>query len=155
MLGQLLHSINPRRNHARQATFIESDIEDAHTRSLLFPDSTTLHHHEHQLHPLSSSSPVGLYSPGGSYDALQRDIELDASKDIRIIIAQDESGPMARTVLFDSKPPQSWASSPTMVSGGRSTKSTATPSPIGPSPQHARRSSIGLENPQPKSPGLG
>lgn len=154
MLGQLLHSINPRRTHSRQTTFIESDLEETHTRGLLFPDAAFLQQSETLPQPLPSGSPGSPYSPGGSgYDFLQREIDLDSSRDIRIIIAQDESNSMPRTVLFDSKPPPS-TSSPTQTTA-KSARPSTTPTSTVTSPQHARRSSIGFENPPPKSPAIG
>lgn len=159
MLGQLLHSINPsRRGVTRQPTLIESVTEESHTRNLLFPDANTLYHLEGQPYPLSNGSTIGAITPGNGYDGTQGEIDLEHSRDIRIIIAQDESGPMPRTVLFDSKPGPPRSESPTRTNprarlfGGAGGSNTAGPAFGG---THARRSSLTSETTTPRSPTVG
>lgn len=100
---------------------------------------------------------LGATTPGSGYDGAHGEIDLEHSRDIRIIIAQDESGGMPKTVLFDSKPNPPRAESPTQtnprnrlfgVNGGSNTAGPA----FGGS--HARRSSLVMETP-PRSPTVG
>ncbi|KAK7609258.1 folliculin-interacting protein N-terminus-domain-containing protein [Phyllosticta paracitricarpa] len=149
MLGQLLHSFNPnRRGPARQPNnVLESVTEDSHTYNLLFPDATQLANSDAQAFPLNPSS-----SNASTYDASQAGIDLDQNRDIRIIIAQDEAGAMARTVLFDSKPNSPSVDSPNSASdrrGSRQGPSSYTQSAF--AIAHGRRASLALDrnSPQP------
>ncbi|KAK7510829.1 folliculin-interacting protein N-terminus-domain-containing protein [Phyllosticta citriasiana] len=149
MLGQLLHSFNPnRRGPARQPNnVLESVTEDSHTYNLLFPDATQLANSDAQAFPLNPSS-----SNASTYDASHAGIDLDQNRDIRIIIAQDEAGAMARTVLFDSKPNSPSVDSPNSASdrrGSRQGPSSYTQSAF--TIAHGRRASLALDrnSPQP------
>src|SRR5262245_36197387 len=98
MLGQLLHSINPtRRVPTRPPIALQSDTEESHTRGLLWPDANTLY----QPDAFPRELTAGGSSPGGSsFDGPRGEIDLEHSRDIRIIIAQDEAGTTPRAVLF-------------------------------------------------------
>jgi hypothetical protein len=150
MLGTLLHSFNPRRAHTRQQNIPDSEVEETYTRSLLFPDSNAL-----QL-PLSLNvgSPNGALLSNGPYDGVPQELDLDPSRDIRIIVGQDESPSTQKEVLFDSKPASPRAESPMQSipsKGGRSIgHGAATAGPT--TPHHARRSSLFADPTSPTSP---
>ncbi|KAF2838834.1 hypothetical protein M501DRAFT_975697 [Patellaria atrata CBS 101060] len=155
MLGQLLHSFNPsRRGVPRPPTMIESEVEDAHTKNLLFPDAAILLPEGQAYHLSSPPSTVGNVS-GNGYDGTQEGnlSDLEHSRDVRFIIAQDEVHGH-RAVLFDSKQhslSESPKESPTMravrrpsVSGGPSLPPTGAFS--------SRRASLTSEITPPRSP---
>lgn len=97
MLGQLLHSFNPtaRRAAARHQD-VSSQIEDVHTKSLLFPDLAFTRDHD----AMSPTTPASEYPPDCH---MQTDLDLEASRDVRILIAQGETAALQPLVLFDSK----------------------------------------------------
>ena len=96
MLGRLIQG------YSKVPSSLESTTEEAHSRSLLWPQ----HLPEHARGLLSSppSTPVG--SPTfriGPFDD-KGGLELNETKDVRVIIAQDAFGSMDRpTVLFDTQ----------------------------------------------------
>ncbi|KAI9857869.1 MAG: hypothetical protein M1813_007984 [Trichoglossum hirsutum] len=119
MLGRLLSSaassLNPSAHGAssstRQTTSLESVQEDIHTRNLLFPDASLLHQPHGHLYPLSggTSSPTGASASG--FDCYG-DLDLEAPRDVRILIAQDSTGSQGKAVLYDSNPSQSTSPKP-------------------------------------------
>ncbi|KAF2492072.1 hypothetical protein BU16DRAFT_419428, partial [Lophium mytilinum] len=141
----------------RQSSQLESTTDDIHTRNLLFPDAATLHQTDWQYSTLNGS-PLANLPANSAFDGAQGEIDLEQSRDIRIIIAQDESGTMPKTVLFDSKPGLTRAESPTHANprtrlfGPNSGSSTAGPTFGG---SHARRASLVTETATPRSPTVG
>ncbi|PVI03615.1 hypothetical protein DM02DRAFT_520442 [Periconia macrospinosa] len=129
---------------------LDSATEDSHTRHLLYPESSTLYHPDGQPYPLHQAS----LSMGTAHDGPAPEIDLDFPRDCRIIIAQDETASMPKTILFDSKPGPPRAESPTQPAtrarafGGPAGSSTASPS-FG--SLHTRRSSLATD-PTPRSP---
>ncbi|KAF2467641.1 uncharacterized protein BDR25DRAFT_61539 [Lindgomyces ingoldianus] len=140
--------------HPSPSTTLDSATEESHTRHLLYPETNTLYHHESQPYPLHGAS----LTLGSGYDGPQPEIDLEFPRDCRIIIAQDESGPMPRTILFDSKPSPPRTESPTQpnararVFGAAGGVNTAGPTFGG---LHARRSSLVTESTAPRSPTVG
>lgn len=139
MLGRLLHtaanSLNPS-NYTRNSPLLESATEEEHTRSLLFPDASLLHQPNNQFYPLHNglTSPT---TPAGGFDD-RGGIELDAFRDLRVLIAQDALGDQDDpNILLDSKnphghlAPQSPASPPTSRhKRGSSSTHTSPTSPL-------------------------
>ena len=110
MIGQLLNHFAPlRSSQTRDSQIPDSVTEDEHTRGLLFPDALSIQNTQGVTVPLT---PVPSASAAGSgavrsCDDLSGDVELDQWKDVRIIVAQDETGLDGRTVLYDSRGPSS------------------------------------------------
>ncbi|KAF1993210.1 hypothetical protein P154DRAFT_583034 [Amniculicola lignicola CBS 123094] len=157
MLGQFFSSgrKGAGAQHPPPATTLDSATEESHTRHLLYPDAGTLYHPEGQPYPL----PSALLAPGSAHDGPHPEIDLEFPRDCRIIIAQDESGQLPKTVLFDSKPsPPRAETSPTLHTprskafGNVGTATTAGPSFGG---MHSRRSSLVTESSTPRSPTIG
>lgn len=121
MIGQFFSS----RKHAGPPLPAASDpaTDEAHTRQLLYPDSTT-----------------SLKPGAGAHDGPLPEIHLEYPRDCRIIIAQDETPAMPKTILFDSKPAPPRPASP------------ALPSARG---LHARRASLVADPTPPRSPTVG
>ncbi|KAF1945228.1 hypothetical protein EJ02DRAFT_451791 [Clathrospora elynae] len=142
--------------HPATPTVLESATEESHTRHLLYPETNTLYHPEGQPYPLHAAP----LTPGSGHDGPLPEIDLDYPRDCRIIIAQDETSAMPKTILFDSKPAPPRAESPTTPNtrarafGGSNaaTASTAGPTFGG---LHARRSSLAMEPTSPRSPTVG
>ncbi|KAI9815363.1 MAG: hypothetical protein M1832_005502 [Thelocarpon impressellum] len=118
---------------AKPIISLDSVQEDIHTRGLLFPDASQLHRSQDHAYPLSTkASPHGSSAASG-FDC-QGELDLESSRDIRIIIAQEATASQPKTVLFDSRataapqdaPPQAEASH-----GACPTSSTATASQVG------------------------
>ena len=86
MLGQLLNTIAPARRRNQE---ISSQVEELHTKSLLFPDADFI------APTTSASEPPDCH--------LQTDLDLDASRDVRVLIAQGETAALQPLLLFDSK----------------------------------------------------
>ena len=104
MLGQLFGSLNPGRRPAPRPPPLDSVTEDAHTLSLLFPDNA-VGPEQDSLSPTIPSSDItySLRTALGN-DSAKADIDLEYPRDIRILIAQGESGPLQEVLLFDSRP---------------------------------------------------
>ncbi|KAF2728983.1 hypothetical protein EJ04DRAFT_476459 [Polyplosphaeria fusca] len=138
--------------HPSPTTTLDSATEESHTRHLLYPDASTLYHPDPQPYPLAP------LTPGTAYDGPLPEIDLEYPRDCRIIIAQDASLSMPRTILYDSKPPPPRVESPTFPSprarafAGPGTASTAGPTFGG---MHSRRSSLASESSAPRSPTVG
>ncbi|KAF1839373.1 hypothetical protein BDW02DRAFT_150128 [Decorospora gaudefroyi] len=158
MIGHLFSSRKgASASHATTAptttTVLDSATEESHTRHLLYPETSTLYHPEGQPYPLHAAP----LTPGSGHDGPLPEIDLDYPRDCRIIIAQDETPAMPKTILFDSKPATPRAESPTTPNqrarafggGTASTASTAGPTFGG---LHARRSSLATEPTAPRSP---
>jgi hypothetical protein len=104
MLGQLIHTlVNPlstRRNAYRTAS--DSAVEKLHTVQLLFPDKGFLRDGSSTLDYATSLRATQ------NHDCSHGDIDLDFPRDVRILIAQAESGSsLGPILLFDSKQPES------------------------------------------------
>ncbi|KAF2754461.1 hypothetical protein EJ05DRAFT_479439 [Pseudovirgaria hyperparasitica] len=152
MLSNLLNLQGLTRSHPRQTTSYESTTEDAHTKALLFPEAT--HFPNAISSAFEASSPQ---SPGPGYDGIQGEIDLEHSRDIRIIIAQDEAGSTPRCALFDSKQSFPRADSSKTFSGRSArpysvynSKNAATPPAT--VQGHARRSSLVSDTSTSRSP---
>ncbi|KAH7089220.1 folliculin-interacting protein N-terminus-domain-containing protein [Paraphoma chrysanthemicola] len=113
---------------------LDSVTEEGHTRQLLYPETPAL----------STPAPQATDGP-------LPEIDLEFPRDCRIIIAQDETPAMPKTILFDSKPALARAESPTQSARARASNATAAPTFGG---LHARRSSLVAE-PSPRSPTVG
>ncbi|KAH8728689.1 folliculin-interacting protein N-terminus-domain-containing protein [Phaeosphaeriaceae sp. PMI808] len=138
-----------------QTTVFDSATEESHTRHLLYPDSTTLCHPDGQPYPLHAAP----LTPGSGHDGPLPEIDLEYPRDCRIIIAQDETSAMPKTILFDSKPAPTRPESPNTRARafGPGAPPAATPTTAGPSPGglHTRRASLVAEPTTPRSPTLG
>ena len=139
---------------------LDSATEESHTRHLLYPDASTLCHPDGQPYPLHAAP----LTPGSGHDGPLPEIDLDYPRDCRIIIAQDETSSMPKTILFDSKPAPPRADSPPMASprprafGGSTTSAGAGAGSGGGdtfSGLHARRASLVAEATTPRSPTVG
>ncbi|KAF2121121.1 folliculin-interacting protein N-terminus-domain-containing protein [Lophiotrema nucula] len=155
MLGQFFSSRKGAGSqHQSPITTLDSATEESHTRHLLYPDSNTLYHPEGQPYPLPGVS----LTPGSGYDGPLPEIDLEYPRDCRIIIAQDASLSMPRTILYDSKPGPPRVESPTQANArsralaGSGTASTAGSTFGG---LHSRRSSLVSESSAPRSPVVG
>lgn len=129
-------------------TALDSATEEAHTQHLLYPDPNTLAHPEH-AYPLHAAR---------GHDSPLPEIHLEFPRDCRIIIAQDETPAMPKTILFDSKPALPRASTPPLSTPRARAFGPAPPahnaSTAGPAlgGVHARRSSLVMEPTVPRSP---
>jgi hypothetical protein len=95
MLGQLFHSLNGGRRSVLRNQDVSSQIEDVHTKGLLFPDVPFLRDADVLTPPTPASEPPDCH--------LQADLDLDASRDVRVLIAQGETSALQPLLLFDSK----------------------------------------------------
>ncbi|PSN62236.1 hypothetical protein BS50DRAFT_503527 [Corynespora cassiicola Philippines] len=157
MLGQFFSRKGAGPPHPPPATALDSATEESHTRHLLYPEANTLYHPDGQPYPLHAAP----LTPGSACDGPLPEIDLDFPRDCRIIVAQDETSSLPKTVLFDSKPGPPRADSPTLPTA-RARAFAATPTAsasasattAGPAfgGQHARRSSLVTESATPRSP---
>jgi hypothetical protein len=148
-------------SHAGAPTVLDSATEESHTRHLLYPESNTLHHPEGQPYPLHGAP----LTPGSGHDGPLPEIDLEYPRDCRIIIAQDETPAMPKTILFDSKPASPRPESPSTPNprarafGGSHASSAANATTPAPAPAfgglHGRRSSLITEPTTPRSPTVG
>ncbi|KAF2396655.1 hypothetical protein EJ06DRAFT_228434 [Trichodelitschia bisporula] len=132
MIGQLLHSLSPRRVAAAVSrTPLDSVTEDSHTTNLLFPDAACLRDGDNISHTFPGSPGFGLNSLVS--DCGQGDIDLEYPRDIRILVAQGESGASNEVLLFDSKPSPPLELRPRHVrsSSRNDVNSKAPPAPAG------------------------
>lgn len=107
MLGRLLSSaassLNPAayssRNHSMP---LESVTEEEHTSGLLFPDASLLRRSNTHAYPLQTTfnSPNALIA--GAYDD-RGGLELDATKDFRVVVAQNALGDRDACILLDTR----------------------------------------------------
>jgi hypothetical protein len=158
MIGQFFNSRKATgASHAPPPPPLDSATEESHTRHLLYPESSTLYHPEGQPYPLHAAP----LTPGTAHDGPLPEIDLEYPRDCRIIIAQDETPAMPKTILFDSKPAPARPDSPTTPSArarafgpaaGTGNASMAGPALGG---MHARRASLVTEPTAPRSPTLG
>ncbi|KAF2241038.1 hypothetical protein BU26DRAFT_496983 [Trematosphaeria pertusa] len=153
MLGQFFSGRKAAAAHPSPATTLDSATEESHTRHLLYPESNTLYHPEGQPYPLHGASLL----LGSGHDGPLPEIDLEFPRDCRIIIAQDETASMPKTILFDSKPGPPRAESPTQSTRARAFGGVASASTAGPTfgGLHARRSSLVTESTTPRSPTVG
>ncbi|KAH7398220.1 folliculin-interacting protein N-terminus-domain-containing protein [Pyrenochaeta sp. MPI-SDFR-AT-0127] len=145
---------------AAPSMLLDSATEESHTRHLLYPESSTLYHPEGQPYPLHAAP----LTPGSGHDGPLPEIDLEYPRDCRIIIAQDETPAMPKTILFDSKPAPPRAESPPLPTTrarafGPTNAATASASASTAGPAfgglHARRSSLVTEPTTPRSPTVG
>lgn len=134
--------------HPAPPAVLDSATEESHTRHLLYPDTSTLPHPDGQPYPLHAAP----LTPGSAHDGPLPEIDLDYPRDCRIIIAQDETPAMPKTILFDSKPPPLRPDSPSRSTARASTTGAAGPA-VG--ALHARRASLVTEPTVPRSPTIG
>ncbi|KAJ5739953.1 hypothetical protein N7533_012737 [Penicillium manginii] len=108
MLGRLLStaasSLNPAtysssRNHG---TPLESVTEEEHTSGLLFPDASLLRRSNTHAYPLQTTFHSPNASTAGAYDD-RGGMELEPSKDFRVIVAQNALGDRDACVLLDTR----------------------------------------------------
>jgi hypothetical protein len=147
--------------HANPPAVLDSATEESHTRHLLYPESSTLAHPDSQPYPLHAAP----LTPGSGHDGPLPEIDLEYPRDCRIIIAQDETPAMPKTILFDSKPAAAARpESPTLPAararafgpGLATAVVAAAASTAGPAfgGVHARRASLVAEPTTPRSPTL-
>lgn len=126
MLGQLLHSFNPAKRGPQRLTPLDSQTEEAHTKSLLFPDVGQLS----QPASLSDSLPGDVpLSGASSTDCNVGDIDLESPRDVRILVAQNFTGAQNEVILYDSWPtlrPESPHVQSNALAGERGPKASAT-----------------------------
>lgn len=100
MLGRLLSSASSAATSpsaTRPSTAVGHEGEDYYTKTLLYPDTISLSNSQ------SLSGSGFISSSGSSVDG--EGVDIDPSRDVRILIAQDGNGSSdARSILFDSKP---------------------------------------------------
>ncbi|KAJ5414008.1 hypothetical protein N7509_000635 [Penicillium cosmopolitanum] len=110
MLGRLLStaasSLNPAtysssRNHG---TPLESVTEEEHTSGLLFPDASLLRRSNTHAYTLQTTFHSPNASAAGAYDD-RGGMELEPSKDFRVIVAQNALGDRDACVLLDTRAP--------------------------------------------------
>ena len=140
MIGRLLHtaanSLNP--GYTRNTTVLESATEEEHTRSLLFPDASLLHHPTQQFYPLYAT-PTSPTSPVGGFDD-RGGLEIDAGNDLRVLVAQDALGDQDEPcLLLDSRDAEKHVA-PRLASPAQG--------------RHRRAPSAGLSDQSPTSPTL-
>lgn len=96
MLGRLFstaNSTNTSPGGTRPSTAAAPDNDELHTRGLLYPDTA----------PSSFQSCLSLSHTSNS-SGFGDNIDLDANRDVRVIIAQDATASEHKCVLYDSKP---------------------------------------------------
>ncbi|KAF8246211.1 hypothetical protein K440DRAFT_553878 [Wilcoxina mikolae CBS 423.85] len=109
MLGRLFSSASSTAgtspNGTRPSTSYALESDELHTRNLLYPDTSSVASSFHSSYSLSQS-----HSSAGSSFSLGGDIDLEPSRDARVIIAQDSTNSEHKVVLYDSKPSHGAAS---------------------------------------------
>ncbi|KAF1990745.1 hypothetical protein K402DRAFT_417504 [Aulographum hederae CBS 113979] len=100
MLGHMFDSFKAGRRSQTNISTLESELENRHTLSLLFPDASSADEPESLPCSLTDSFVQGAPATNGAHDC-SGGIDLDVTKDIRVLIAQNGSPP---TLLFDSRP---------------------------------------------------
>lgn len=82
----------------------ESIIEESHTYDLLYPEGQSLSQGQHHTYPLHHGDPVLIAAAASNPDD-RGGLDLQSSRDVRIVIAQDANtrSPQPR-ILYDSKP---------------------------------------------------
>ncbi|KAL2349743.1 hypothetical protein BJ546DRAFT_1015439 [Cryomyces antarcticus] len=103
MIGKLFSRNASRPDASSQPASLDSHQEDLHTRSLLFPDPSILHQPQGRADPLETSAIAKAHTSRYD-DDLQGGIDLVAARDIRVLVAQNESGVLPKSILFDSAP---------------------------------------------------
>lgn len=104
MLGQLFNSLNPGRRATPRPPHLDSVTEDAHTLSLLFPDNAVTSDHDVLSPTIPSSDTASLLKTALGNDSVKAEIDLEYPRDVRILIAQGESGALQEQLLLDSRP---------------------------------------------------
>ncbi|PYI08141.1 hypothetical protein BO78DRAFT_396001 [Aspergillus sclerotiicarbonarius CBS 121057] len=106
MLGRLLSTaaatLNPAAYNAKNAHQLESVTEEEHTSGLLFPDASLLRRSNTHAYPLHTAYNSPNASTAGAYDD-RGGVELDPTKDFRVIIAQNALGDRDACVLLDTR----------------------------------------------------
>jgi hypothetical protein len=109
MLGRLFSSASSTAatspNGTRPSTSYALESDELHTRNLLYPDTSSVASSFHSSYSLSQS-----HSSAGSSSSFGGDIDLEPSRDARVIIAQDATNLEHKVVLYDSKPSHGAAS---------------------------------------------
>src|SRR5215469_8296301 len=103
MLGQLLHSLNPSRRVTPRNPPLDSVTEEAHTLSLLFPDNAYPSEHDILSPTIPSPDTATSLRTALGNDSSKADVDLEYPRDVRILIAQGESGSLQELLLFDSR----------------------------------------------------
>ncbi|KAM5438651.1 hypothetical protein MferCBS31731_004942 [Microsporum ferrugineum] len=138
MLGRLLNTaaatLNPASYANRNSNQLESVTEEEHTSGLLFPDVSLLHRSRTHAYPLQTSSVSPSPSSAGSFDD-RGGLELDATKDLRVIIAQNAIGDRDDPCILLDTQSQLKVEKPARPSLDR-------PSPEKPRSRHTRTSTL-------------
>ena len=125
MLGRLFHAASSTgtspsgtRPSTRPSTSHSNESDEIHTKNLLYPDVSSPGSSVHSSY--NSSNTPAAPPPAGASDQ----IDLDLTRDVRVIFAQDGSGSEVKAVLYDSKTSTSelgahdGQTSPNLVGGG-------------------------------------
>lgn len=109
MLGRLLNTaasnLNPAAYTSRKSTSLESVTEEEHTAGLLFPDVNVLRRSHTHAYPLRSNSVSPNTPITGGFDD-HGGLDLDQSKDFRVIVAQNALGDRDEPcILLDTNAP--------------------------------------------------
>ena len=114
MIGRLLQSAAStfsQHGSSRPQTPLESVTEEAHTRDLLFPETQILRSAQQNGLPSQGARPLANAREAADYDD-RGGLDVVFPGDIRLILAQDANSRHHQPqVLYDSKPPQTLASS--------------------------------------------
>ncbi|KAE8359343.1 folliculin-interacting protein N-terminus-domain-containing protein [Aspergillus caelatus] len=106
MLGRLLSTaastLNPAAYSAKNPHQLESVTEEEHTSGLLFPDASLLRRSNTHAYPLHTAFISPNASTAGAYDD-RGGVDLDPTKDFRVIIAQNALGDRDACVLLDTR----------------------------------------------------
>ncbi|KAE8166387.1 folliculin-interacting protein N-terminus-domain-containing protein [Aspergillus tamarii] len=106
MLGRLLSTaastLNPAAYSAKNPHQLESVTEEEHTSGLLFPDASLLRRSNTHAYPLHTAFNSPNASTAGAYDD-RGGVDLDPTKDFRVIIAQNALGDRDACVLLDTR----------------------------------------------------
>ncbi|KAI9373583.1 folliculin-interacting protein N-terminus-domain-containing protein [Aspergillus egyptiacus] len=106
MLGRLLNTaastLNPSAYSSKPTQQLESVTEEEHTAGLLFPDASALRRSNTYTFPLQTAFSPFNASAAGAYDD-RGGVELDATKDFRVLIAQNSLGDREPCILLDTR----------------------------------------------------
>ncbi|GAB1202839.1 hypothetical protein APSETT445_001462 [Aspergillus pseudonomiae] len=95
-------TLNPAAYSAKNPHQLESVTEEEHTSGLLFPDASLLRRSNTHAYPLHTAFNSPNASTAGAYDD-RGGVDLDPTKDFRVIIAQNALGDRDACVLLDTR----------------------------------------------------
>ena len=116
-LQRLFHA-PPSSQSPQETRSLESLTEESHTYDLLYPKQEALLQPQHNIRTFSQLDPTSIAAAAHIYDD-RNDLDIDSSRDVRVIIAQDgNSIAQQPLVLYDSHPPAPRPSSGTASGAG-------------------------------------